>query len=140
MYESALTHLVFLAVYFKHRYGAFSVHFISWRMLPHTLGLKKTIKKRFKSIYTVGVAVVTTPVCDSHHVSPEDGLALHVLETEFTHVEATQAGVLLGIGRVVPGVQLVAPKQDGLDHVTALRDLTLDAQLLLRAGQNQEAN
>lgn len=94
----------------------------------------------WRSIYTVVVAVVTTPVCDSHHVSPEDGLALHVLETEFTHVEATQAGVLLGIGRVVPGVQLVAPKQDGLDHVTALRDLTLDAQLLLRAGQNQEAN
>ena len=67
----------------------------------------------------------------SHHVSPEDGLALHVLEAELADVQAAEPGVLLGVGRVVPGVQLVAPEQDGLDHVAALRDLTLDAELLL---------
>ena len=66
-----------------------------------------------------------------HHVSPEDGLALHVLEAELADVETAQAGVLLGVGRVVPGVQLVAAKQDGLDHVAALGDLALDTQLLL---------
>ena len=66
-----------------------------------------------------------------HHVSPEDGLALHVLKAELADVEATQAGVLLGVGRVVPGVQLVPAKQDGLDHVAALGDLALDTQLLL---------
>lgn len=69
----------------------------------------------------------------SHHVSPKDGLALHVFEAEFTDVQTTQTRILLRIGRVVPGVQLVATKQDSLDHVTALGDLTLDAQLLLQA-------
>ena len=67
----------------------------------------------------------------SHHVSSEDGLALHVLETELADVQPSEPGVLLGVGRVVPGVQLVASEQDGLDHVAALRDLTLDAELLL---------
>lgn len=59
-------------------------------------------------------------------MSPEDGLALHVFEAEFADVEATQTGVLLRIGRVVPSVQLIAAKQDSLDHITALSDLTLD--------------
>lgn len=68
----------------------------------------------------------------THHVSPEDGLALHVLEAELTDVEAPQAGILLRIGWVVPGVQFVPAEQDGLDHVAALCDLTLDTQLLLR--------
>lgn len=67
----------------------------------------------------------------AHHVPAQDGQTLHVLEAELTHVEASQAGVLLGVGRVVPGVQLVAAEQDGLDHVAALRDLALDPQPLL---------
>ena len=33
-----------------------------------------------------------------YHVSSEDGPTLHVLETEFAHVEASQPGVLLRIG------------------------------------------
>lgn len=77
---------------------------------------------------------VSETVIDPHHVSPENGLALHVLEAEFADVEAAQACVLLGIRGVVPGVQLVAAKQDGLYHVAALRDLTLDTQLLLQEG------
>lgn len=64
-------------------------------------------------------------------MSSQNGLALHVLEAELADVEASQAGVLLGVGRVVPGVQLVAAEQDGLDHVAALRDLALDPQPLL---------
>lgn len=36
---------------------------------------------------------------------------------------------------MVPGVQLVAAKQDGLDHVAALGDLTLDTQLFLQEGR-----
>lgn len=70
-------------------------------------------------------------------MSPENGLALHVLEAEFADVEATQTCVLLRIGRVVPGVQLVAAEQDGLDHVAALGDLTLDTQLLLQEGRQK---
>lgn len=34
------SHLILFSVDLKHRYGAFSVNLISWRMLPHTLGLK----------------------------------------------------------------------------------------------------
>lgn len=34
----------------------------------------------------------------AHHVSPEDGLALHVLEAEFADVKATQTCILLRIG------------------------------------------
>lgn len=74
---------------------------------------------------------------DSHHVTPENGLALHVLEAELADIEATQAGILLRIGWVVPGVQLIAAKQDGLDHVAALSDLTLDTQLLLQEGKTE---
>lgn len=58
----------------------------------------------------------------THHVSPENGLAFHVLEAEFTDVKASQTRVLLGVRRVVPGVQLVPAKQNGLNHVTALSD------------------
>lgn len=72
----------------------------------------------------------------SYHVSSQNGLALHVLEAELADVEASQAGVLLGVGRVVPGVQLVAAKHDGLDHVAALRHLAL--QLLLHQAENRE--
>lgn len=72
----------------------------------------------------------------SHHVPAQDGQTLHVLEAEFTHVEASQAGVLLWVGRVVPGVQLVAAKHDGLDHVAALRHLAL--QLLLHQAEDSE--
>lgn len=36
-------YLVLFAVNFKHRYSSFSVHLISWRMLPHTFGLKRQI-------------------------------------------------------------------------------------------------
>lgn len=66
----------------------------------------------------------------------QDGLALHVLEAELAHVEAAEARVLLGVGRVVPRVQLVAPERDGLDHVAALGDLPLQPQLLLREPKN----
>lgn len=69
----------------------------------------------------------------THHVSPENGLAFHVLEAEFTDVKASQTRVLLGVRRVVPGVQLVPAKQNGLNHVTALSDLTLNTQLLLES-------
>lgn len=37
---------------------------------------------------------------------------------------------------MVPGVQLVPAKQDGLDHVAALSDLTLDTQLFLQEGRH----
>lgn len=66
-----------------------------------------------------------------HHVSAQDGLALHVLQAELAHVQPPQAGVLLRVGRVVPRVQLVAAKHDGLDHVAALRHLAGQTQLLL---------
>lgn len=69
---------------------------------------------------------------DSHHVSPENGLALHVLKAKLADVEAAQTCIFLRIGGVVPGVQLVAAKKNGLDHVTALSDLTLDTELLLQ--------
>lgn len=36
---------------------------------------------------------------------------------------------------MVPGVELVTAKQDGLNHVAALCDLTLDTQLLLQEGR-----
>lgn len=90
-------------------------------------------KNNYRVVYISGVSqALRLQISDSHHVSPEDGLALHVFEAEFADIEATQTCVLFRIGRVVPGVQLVAAKQDGLDHVTALSDLTLDTQLLLQ--------
>lgn len=67
-------------------------------------------------------------------MSAEDRLALHVLEAELADVQSAQAGVFLRIRRVVPGVQLVAAKQNGLNHVAALGYLTLNAQLLLQEG------
>lgn len=69
-------------------------------------------------------------------MSAEDRLALHVLEAELADVQSAQASVFLGIRRVVPGVQLVAAKQNGLNHVAALGYLTLNAQLLLQDGDN----
>lgn len=78
-----------------------------------------------------------TSLSHSHHVSPENGLALHVLEAELADVEAAQTCVFLRIGGVVPGVELVAAKQNGLDHVAALCDLTLDAELLLQEGRRE---
>lgn len=67
-------------------------------------------------------------------MSAENSLALHVLEAELADVQSTQASVFLRIRRVIPGVQLVAAKQNGLNHVAALGYLTLDAQLLLHEG------
>lgn len=64
-------------------------------------------------------------------MSPKNSLALHVLEAELADVKSAQACVFLRIRRVVPGVQLVAAKQNGLNHVAALGYLTLNAQLLL---------
>lgn len=65
---------------------------------------------------------------------PQNRLALHVLEAELADVQSAQASVFLRVGRVVPGVQLVAAKQNGLNHVAALGYLTLNAQLFLQAG------
>lgn len=70
----------------------------------------------------------------THHVSPENSLALHVLEAELADVKSAQACVFLRIRRVVPGVQLIAAKQNCLNHVAALGYLTLNAQLLLQEG------
>ena len=67
----------------------------------------------------------------SHHVSAQNGLALHVLETELAHVEPPQAGVLLWVRGVIPCVQLIASKHDGLDHVAALRHLACQTKLIL---------
>lgn len=44
------------------------------------------------------VSEVEIKACDSHHVSPENGLALHILEAELADIEASQAGILLRIG------------------------------------------
>lgn len=68
---------------------------------------------------------------------PENSLALHVLEAELADVQATKTRVLLWIGGVVPGVQLIATKQNGLDHVAAFRDLTLDTKLFLKEGRQE---
>lgn len=65
-------------------------------------------------------------------MSPENGLALHVLEAEFTDIKSAKACVFLRIGGVVPGVQLIAAKQNCFDHVAALSYLTLNAELLLQ--------
>lgn len=67
-------------------------------------------------------------------MSSEDGLTLHVFETELADVQTAETSVLLRIGRVVPGVQLIAPEHNGLDHVAPLSDLTLNTQLLLQEG------
>lgn len=34
-------YLVFLAIYFKHRDGAFAINLITRRVFPHTLGLQE---------------------------------------------------------------------------------------------------
>ena len=67
----------------------------------------------------------------THHVAPQDSLTLHVFEAELADVKAAQTGVLFGVGGVVPGVQLIAAKQNCFDHVAALCDLALDTELLL---------
>lgn len=69
--------------------------------------------------------------CVTHHVASQNSLTLHVFEAELADVKATQTGVLFRVGGVVPRVQLVAAKQNCLDHVAALGDLALDTELLL---------
>jgi len=64
-------------------------------------------------------------------VPPQNGLALHILEAELAHVEPPQAGVLLWVRGVVPRVQLVAAKHDGLYHVAALGHLAGQPKFLL---------
>lgn len=64
--------------------------------------------------------------CLTHHVASQNSLTLHVFEAELADVKAAQTGVLFRVGGVVPGVQLVAAKQNCLDHVAALSDLALD--------------
>lgn len=73
-----------------------------------------------------------------YHVSAQDGLALHVLQAELADVQASEPGVLLGVRRVVPGVQLVSTEQNVFDHVIAFSDLSLHAQLLLNKSNTQE--
>lgn len=68
----------------------------------------------------------------SYHVSAQDGLTLHILEAELTDVQTPQTGVFLRVRRMVPSVELITAKQDGLDHVTALCDLTLQTKFLLQ--------
>lgn len=67
-------------------------------------------------------------------------MTLHVLEAELAHVEPAQASVLLWVGWVVPSIQLIAPENNGLDHVAAFGDLTLQSKLLLliREGKGAE--
>lgn len=69
--------------------------------------------------------------CLTHHVASQNSLTLHVFEAELADVKAAQTRVLFRVGGVVPGVQLVAAKQNCLDHVAALGDLALDTELLL---------
>ena len=38
---SGFSYFILFAIYFKHGYCSFSVNFVSWRMLPDTLCLKK---------------------------------------------------------------------------------------------------
>lgn len=61
---------------------------------------KQCIIERKKNMVhdTTDVSDVEIKACDSHHVSPEDGLALHVLEAELADIEPSQAGILLRIG------------------------------------------
>lgn len=73
-------------------------------------------------------------------MSAQDGLTLYVLEAELAHVESPQAGVLLGVWGVVPGVQLKTPKHDGLYHVAALRHLSGQAELLLQRQGRRSTN
>ncbi len=68
----------------------------------------------------------------SYHVTSQNGLTLHVFEAELAHVETAEAGVLFGVRRVVPGVQLVAAEHNGLYHVAALRDLPLQPEFFLQ--------
>lgn len=69
--------------------------------------------------------------CLTHHVASKDSLTLHVFEAKLADVKTTQTGIFLRVGGVVPGVQLVAAKQNCLYHVAALGDLALDTELLL---------
>lgn len=64
-------------------------------------------------------------------MSAQNGLALHVLQAELAHVEPPQTGVFLRVRRVVPSVQLIAAKHDGLYHVAALGNLASQTKLLL---------
>lgn len=71
-------------------------------------------------------------------MSAQDGLTLHILEAELTDVQTPQTGVFLRVGRMVPSVKLITAKQDGLDHVTALCDLTLQTQFLLQTTKTSD--
>lgn len=73
-----------------------------------------------------------------YHVPAQNSLALHILQAELAHVEPPQAGVFLWVRRVVPGVQLIATKHDGLYHVAALRHLAGQTKLLLYRPRQQE--
>lgn len=78
-------------------------------------------------------------------MSAQNGLALHVLQAELAHVEPPQTGVFLWVRRVVPGVQLIAAKHDGLYHVAALGNLAGQTKLLLytqigKKGKSQNPN
>lgn len=73
-----------------------------------------------------------------YHVPAQNSLALHILQAELAHVEPPQAGVFLWVRRVVPSVQLVATKHDGLYHVAALRHLAGQTKLLLYRPRQQE--
>lgn len=66
-----------------------------------------------------------------YHVPAQNGLALHILQAKLAHVEPPQAGVFLWVRRVVPSVQLVATKHNGLYHVAAFRHLSGETKLLL---------
>lgn len=61
----------------------------------------------------------------------QNGLALHVLKAKLAHVEPPQAGVFLWVWRMVPCVELVAAKHNGLYHVAALRHLAGQTKFLL---------
>lgn len=65
-------------------------------------------------------------------MTSQNGLTLHVFEAELAHVETAEAGVLFGVRRVVPGVQLVAAEHNGLYHVAALRNLSLQPEFFLQ--------
>lgn len=65
-------------------------------------------------------------------MTSQNGLTLHVFEAELAHVETAEAGILFGVRRVVPGIQLVAAEHNALYHVAALRDLSLQPEFFLQ--------
>lgn len=72
-------------------------------------------------------------LCPSpYHVSAQYCLALHIFETELTHVETSQTSILLWVGRMIPGIQLITAKSDCFNHIAAFCDLALEPQLFLQ--------